>query len=141
MVEVEINKDIKQYEAKLIAGLTTRQAICLTVSGILSIGAYNTIGKYLPRDLRLYICLAFASPGLLMGWVKVYGMRFEQFLKIYLSTQILSPAIRKYKSENVFDVKTPVSIATKKKENKRRKKSVEKFNKKNKHNPEYKAYL
>lgn len=140
MIEVEVNKDIKEYSPKFIGPFTGRQAICLVVSGILSILAYNTIGRFLPKDLKMYVCFIFATPGILIGWVKIFGMPFEKFAKIYIDTQILSPAVRKYKTENTLFMPTTEEQAKMRKENKQRKKSVKKFNSKSKLKPEHIAY-
>lgn len=140
MVEVEINKDIKEYSPKLIGPFTTRQAICFTVSGIMSLITYNAIGESIPSDLKMYICFTTAAPGILIGWVKVFGMTFEKFIKLYLFTQVLPPAIRKYKTINTLYTLSPEEKSKEQKEALRRKKAVEKFNRKSKLKPEHKSY-
>lgn len=140
MVEIEVNKDIKEFSPKLVGPFTTRQTVCLIVSGILSIIAYNTVGKLVSGDLRMYLCFIAATPGILVGWVKVYGMTFENFAKLYITTQVLSPAVRKYKTENTLFVPSIEEINKVKKEDIKRKKIVDKFNKKRKLKPEHRAY-
>ncbi len=141
MIEVSINKDIQAFEPKLIGPFTTRQLICVIISAVLAILGYNTLGTFLPQDLRIVVCFVFAAPSILVGWAKPLGMKFEHFAKVIVLTYLLAPNVRKYKTVNALAYKTPAEITEEKKENERRKKAVESFNNKRNLAPEHKAYL
>lgn len=43
MLEVPIPKEVNKYEAKLVAGLTTRQTICLVIAAVQAIIVHNIL--------------------------------------------------------------------------------------------------
>ena len=103
MIEIEIPKDISKYEAKLVSSFTTRQVGCLIAAGALTIPTFLALKDVLPRDLASLLILIIAVPFILVGWVKPYGMNFEQFVKTAFVSNVLSPKKRKYVTMNVYD--------------------------------------
>lgn len=119
MIEIEIPKDIRKYETKLIGPLTTRQTICAVGACAIAF-AVSKITTFVPQDLQFFVIALPALPFLLIGWVKPYGMHFEQFVASTFVSTILSPKYRKYKTKNVYA--TYVNNDNKKKKNKNKKK-------------------
>lgn len=102
MIEIEIPKDIRQYEAKLIASFTTRQTICGSIAAIIGVGTFFLF-DFIPQDIRIFIVLVLVSPLLLCGWIKPYGMHFEKFIQSTIVTNVLAPTNRKYITKNMYD--------------------------------------
>ena len=102
MLEAPIPKDVRKYDAKLVGPFTTRQLICFLGGSALSYGIYKMIGHSMGSETVLMICSVFASPFIVMGWYKPYGMPFEKFFKSAFTSTILSPRNRKYKTRNRF---------------------------------------
>lgn len=128
MIQVEIPKDIRKYESKLIGPLTTRQTICFVIAAAIAIFLYVFVGKYVTTDVLFFIIFVAVSPALLCGWVKPYGMACEQFVATAFVSLVLSPKIRKYQTQNFFaSPKSEISAkeAERKKKYKKRKKSKE----------------
>ncbi len=103
MIEIEVPKDITKYEAKLVASFTTRQVGCLAIAGVLAVPTFLAIRDVVPRDAATLIVLILVLPFILLGWVKPYGMNFEQFVRTAFISNVLSPKKRKYVTMNVYD--------------------------------------
>lgn len=104
MVEITIPKEVTKYETKLIGNFTARQTVCIIFMVLLCVGGYNLMINFLPQDTVLAVCMVLASPFAACGWIKPYGMHFEDYAKIMLFSNILAPKNRKYKVENTFDL-------------------------------------
>lgn len=101
MVEIEIPKDIRKYDSKLIGPFTTRQTICVIIAGVVAVAAYRCLDSF-SGDLRLMISGLLAAPALLFGWYKPFGMKMEDFLRTAFVSTVLSPKKRKYKTQNIY---------------------------------------
>ena len=108
MIQVTMNKDIRDYEPKLFGIVTARQAIILAVGLMYSV----PIAVFVPaKDItaRIVIGAICIAPAILIGWIKVYGMRLDQFIWEIIKTLILTPKKRKFvvePAENSLDFKT-----------------------------------
>ena len=71
MVEVEMTKDIRDYEPKLFGLVTTRQIIVLSIG----IAYAAPIALLIPTDFanQCMIAVFLMLPMILIGWVSVYG--------------------------------------------------------------------
>lgn len=105
MIELEVPKDIRKYEAKLFGPFTTRQLICFVAACIIAFVVYKSAILLMPQDICIFFTLIIIAPLLLCGWVKVYGMPFEKFAKVAFTTTFVSPKVRKYVTENAFSDK------------------------------------
>lgn len=149
MVTVEMNRDIREFDPKIIGPFTKKQTKCV---GIMA--AYG-----LPLFMLLYrVDLTFAIvfvgltllPPFLIGWVKIRNLSFEKFIIRWFYWRIRTPRIRRYRSKPYTK---QLLIEYEKKEefrkiaamNKREFKKYEKERAKAEQivyskNPEYKAY-
>lgn len=116
MIQVEINKDVRNYKEKLIGPFSGRECVCLGIG----FGAYYLMKSIFFPNLDFadavsgYLLIACMIPAVIIGWVKFYGMYLEVFLKSVLFT-VLAPKIRRY--DNSLSVKRKM-IKTKKSKNK-----------------------
>lgn len=111
MIELEVPKDIRKYEAKLFGPFTTRQLICFIIACIVAFFVYQFVGALIPRDVIIFLIIIVDLPVLLCGWFKPYGMAFEKFAKTAFTTSFVSPAVRKYVTENAFAEKKPAPMS------------------------------
>ena len=121
MITVEVPKDVRRYEAKLIGPLTTRNtagAAIAVVSAIIVNRLLTFLG--VAPDMTTLFCIVAAIPGIGIGWLKPYEQPLEQFLISIYYTEILSPPIRKYVSENEYEECIPVQKLNKKKKKKKK---------------------
>ncbi len=102
MVEVEMTKDIRNYEPKLFGVVTVRQIICLTIGAVFAL----PLIFFLPIEdisIRVMIGMIPLIPMILIGWLKVYGMQLEKFLLQAMRSLVLTPSERKYKIQSTVD--------------------------------------
>lgn len=126
MIQIEIPRDIRRYEAKLIGPLTTRQSIFTIIGSAIAILCYTLLGE-MPMDVKCIICVTFAMPILLFGFVKPFGMKLEQFLLTAFASNVLSPRVRLYKTNNPYaKPRKPMTEKERKEKIKRQKKSKDK---------------
>ena len=104
MIEIEIPKDIRKYESKLIGPFTTRQAVCFVGGAVIAVPVFNICRQMGAFDLGSLLAICIFLPFILCGWVKVYGMTFEQFFQTFLYSEYLAPKKRKYITENIWDL-------------------------------------
>lgn len=100
MIDIRIPKEIRSYEAKFVGPLTMRQTICVAVGLIVCVFVYNICKSFIPRDLMLFILIFPAAAIFCFGWVKPYGMKFEQFFFSAVRNNFIAPRRRKYKTVN-----------------------------------------
>ena len=118
MIEIEIPKDIRKYESKLVGPLTTRQTICAVITCATAFCIYK-VTAFLPSDFRFILVGICVTPFLLLGWVKPYGMKFEQFVSTAFVSTIISPKHRKYKTINAYAPEINKDDKSKKKKKKK----------------------
>lgn len=102
MIEAQIPKDIRKYEAKLAGPFTLRQLICFILSSVVAYFAYKGISLFVSPGNAIPICMFLVSPIIAVGWVKPYGTPLEKFIKTAFISNVLSPKVRKYKTKNNF---------------------------------------
>ncbi len=119
-VEVEMNRDIREFEPKIISVFTARQLYCVGIGILYAV----PLGMMIPTGDFMYnliIMVALATPAILSGWVKIYGMYFDKFFLSVLLPYFLSPQVRKYKTENTYEtLLTEAEDDTKKKKTKKK---------------------
>lgn len=103
MIEVEIPKDISEFEPKLIGPFTKRTLLCVIAIVATSILGYTIFNKIFDNGLRIILPLFFDIPWALIAAYKPYGMKFEKYFMSQLYTTIIPPKHRKYKIENIHE--------------------------------------
>ena len=101
MVEVEMSKDIRGYDPKIIASLSLRQLIGVGIGALCAV----PVMLFLPIDMtiRIIIAVLVAAPGLACGFIRLYQMPCEVFfLKIFLPFYF-GNTHRKYINESEYD--------------------------------------
>ena len=104
MIEIKIPKEVTKYEAKLIGPFTARQCIALAIFVPIAVLTYNLARNYLSSAIAPYLCILVATPGALFGWVKPYGLKFEEFAKSVVLNGFIAPSKRVHKSESYYDL-------------------------------------
>ncbi len=101
MIEVKMPKEIRNYETHFIGMFTFRQSVCLAVTIPVCIWIFNTF-KEQSMDLACGLCVIPAVFAWLFGWLRIYGMRFEEFLAAAAVNTIIAPTKRRYETNNVY---------------------------------------
>lgn len=103
MIEIEIPKDIKEYEPKFIGPFTLRKFLGVVGSVLVMVIGYNVLKGVFDNGLKVLIPLVLATIPFLFGYYKPYGLPFEKYAIAQLNTNIIPPKVRKYKTENLFE--------------------------------------
>lgn len=99
MLEIQMPKDIKTFEPKILGPLTLRQMACLGIACTYGIPfILLTHGSIVARVM---IGLGLMLPVLLCGWLKIYNEPFEKFVKIIIINKFIKPTKRKYKISEI----------------------------------------
>jgi len=100
MLEIEMSRDIKDFQPKVAGPFTLRQIVCLLLSLAYGVPLFFILSGDIVT--RIMIALFAMVPVLLCGWFKVYDEPFEKFIKIIIYNKFVKPVKRKYKVNNEF---------------------------------------
>ena len=103
MIEVQVTKEITDYEPKLIGPFTVRQTLCLAIALPFCFVILRYLSPYLTRDVALFFVCIPAAFAWAFGWCKPYGMKMEQFLRAVYVTRFLAPIHRRYRTVNTVE--------------------------------------
>ena len=104
MIEIEMSKDIRDYEPRVVGMFTVRQIVCLCISAAYAIPIFMLLGWLgLGMTTQATVAILMAAPGIACGYVKMHGMPLEKFFVSCVLRQLLFPAKRKYVTENTLD--------------------------------------
>lgn len=101
MKVVEMNKDVRNYKDKLLGPFSTRECLCLAAGLGLSYLVKATLfpEMSLTDERMAYIVIFCMLPFGALGWIKIYGMFIEQYLRsTFIST--IAPKVRVYDNGN-----------------------------------------
>lgn len=77
-LEIEINKEILDYETQVASGLSARKFFALIGAIIVSVIINFTIGKHLPQMLTMVLYVVGIFPFFVIGFVSYNGLVGEQ---------------------------------------------------------------
>lgn len=100
MINVQMSKDIREFEPKVIGTLTRRQIIAIAAM----VAYVVPIIVVIPANwtVRLIIGAVLAFPAILCGWVKLFGVGFEEFFLHFLIPYWFKPRSRCYQMEGRY---------------------------------------
>jgi len=96
MVNVEIPREVKEYEATVAMGLSARQIISVICCLLWAVPVYLGLGQIIGQSTSIYIVLIGAIPIILIGFYKIDGIPMETYLKIVFKF-LTEPQKRVYK--------------------------------------------
>ena len=89
MIEKKLPAEISEYKSKLVFGLSTRQVIAIAGALLVCVPVGLFGRKYLSTDILMWIEMILVVPFAGWGFLKFHDMRFEDFMKAYLSMTFL----------------------------------------------------
>jgi len=134
MVMRKTQKDVGNFESKLVGPFTARQFIFIGIGTALDVLIYMFLSA-LNMDINSIIPFCFFAmvPFIALAYIKPYGMKFEEFVYEYYIYHIVAPPVRRYETHTALDdYKENLSP--------KEKKEREKFEKKMKTHKECKEY-
>ena len=101
-MEVKIPKEIRDYQESIYFGLSTRQFIFSIVAIVVAVGVYFSLRYILGTETVSWVCILCATPFAAMGYFRYNGLSFEQFIRVWIRSQIQMPQQLTYHTDNFF---------------------------------------
>ena len=101
-MEININKDIREYTEGVFFGLNMRQLICSGLAVASAVGIYFGTRDTLSNDAITYLCIAAAFPFAAIGFIKYNGMPMEKIFVAWLKDNFICPRRLNAKANNIY---------------------------------------
>ena len=102
LLEIKINKEIRDYQESIFMGLSLRQFIFAVLTVGVAIGVYFGLRNVLGMETVSWLCVVAAFPFAILGFVKYHGMTAEQFIRAYIQSEFLMPKQLTSKPTNLY---------------------------------------
>lgn len=101
-MEVKINREIREYTESMFFGLSLRQFICSLLACGCAIVLYFIFKPYFGLEITSWICILGVAPFVAIGFIKYNGMFMEEFILVWIKSEILTPKNLKFDSNNIY---------------------------------------
>ena len=101
-MEININKDIREYTEGVFFGLNLRQLICSGLAVASAVAIYFYARKTVSQEVITYLCIAAAAPFAAIGFIKYNGMPMEKIFVAWVKDNFLVPRRLTVKSNNIY---------------------------------------
>ena len=102
LIEVRINKEVRDYQESLFFGLSLRQLIFALLAVVVAVGVYFGLRNVVGSGEIGWMCVLAAFPFALGGFFTYNGMTFEKFLLAFIRSELLYPKKLVFRSENLY---------------------------------------
>ena len=104
IIEVKINKEVRNYQESLFFGLNLRQLLFSALAVAAAVAVYFSLRAVFGSvgDLGGWLCVLAACPSALCGFFQYNGLTFEQFVVAFLRSEIFCPQKLVFKSYNLY---------------------------------------
>ena len=99
-MEVKINKEIREYTESMFFGLSLRQFVFSVLACLIAVGVYFGLRPVLGLEVTSWVCILAAAPFAIAGFFTYNGMTLEQFIWVFLKSEILCAGNRPFIAEN-----------------------------------------
>ena len=115
-MEININKDIREYTEGVFFGLNLRQLVCSGLAVASAVAVYFGTREIVSKDIMTYLCIAVAIPFAAIGFIKYNGMPMEKIIVAWLKDNFIVPRKLTVKSNNIYLEALKGYVANKEKE-------------------------
>ena len=115
MAYVSIPKDLTKVKNKVAFNLTKRQLICIGAGAAVGIPVYFLTRGVLGNSTAATLMILLMLPAFLFAMYEKDGMHLEEVLLHVIRVRWMRPAIRKYETENAYEMDLSVSATKEKK--------------------------
>ena len=120
-MEVKINREIRSYSESVFFGLSMRQFFFSVIAILVAVGLYFWLTPIMGTETTSWICILGAAPFGLLGFVNYHGLTAEQFLWVWLRSEVIEPRYLRFESTNLYyEMKRNKDSAQKEKGGKKR---------------------
>lgn len=107
MAYVSVPKDLTKVKNKIIFNMTKRQIFCLLIAAIMGIPFYFLTKNFVGTSNAATGMVLLMLPAFFFALYEKDGLHLEQILMNVIRVRILRPAVRKYETENLYEMKLP----------------------------------
>ena len=102
MMEVKINREIRDSTESMFFGLSLRQFVFSLAALAVAVGLFFLLKPYFGTETVSWMCMLGAAPFAAMGFIKYNGMTAERFLVAWVRSAFLIPKVLTFKAENLY---------------------------------------
>ena len=102
VIEVRINKEVRNYQESLFFGLSLRQFLFALLAVVVAVGVYFGLRPYIGTGEIGWVCILAAFPFALGGFFSYNGMTFERFMITFVRSEFFYPKRLVFKTENLY---------------------------------------
>ena len=102
MLEVKINREIREYQENIFFGLNLRQLTFSILAIAVAVGIYFGFRNILGTETVSWLCILGAFPFGAMGFIRYNGMTAEQFAMAFVKSEFLMPKQLCFESEDLY---------------------------------------
>jgi len=116
ILEIKINKEIREYTESVFFGLSFRQFIFSILACGVAIGLYFLLNPYLGTETVSWVCVLGAAPFASFGFVNYNGMPLEKLIWAWFKSEFLIPKKLVFHPENLYYESVKLYIEKRQKE-------------------------
>lgn len=102
IVEVKINREIREYTEAMFFGLSLRRFLFSVCTCGVAVLIYFLLRPYFSLETVSWICILAAFPFAVIGFVKYNGMTAEKFIFAYVKSEFLIPKKLTFQNTNLY---------------------------------------
>ena len=102
LIEVRINKEVRDYQESVFFGLSMRQLIFALLAVLVAVGVYFGLRNIVGSGDVGWMCILAAFPFAMGGFFTYNGMTFEKFLLALIRSELLYPKKLIFRTENLY---------------------------------------
>lgn len=102
ILEVKINREIRNYTESMFFGLSMRQFVFSVLAILVAVGLYFLLKPYFGTETVSWMCILGAAPFAALGFITYHGMTAEQFLWAWLRSELLEPKALRFEASNLY---------------------------------------
>lgn len=102
-ISVPVPKDLSGIKTKVALNLTKRQIICFSLAAIVGVPLYFVTKGILGTQGAAFLMVGAMLPFFFLAMYERDGFPAEKILYFMIRQKLLTPGIRPYKSENLYE--------------------------------------
>lgn len=115
-MQIQINKEFRDYREKVYFGLSMRQLIFSFLAVGVAIVSYILLKDKLSTDTISWLCILLAALFAALGFVTYHSMTFEKFAWAWIKSEVLIPKRLVFKAESKTHIENKEMIKQNEKE-------------------------
>ena len=91
MMDIKVNREIRDYTESVFFGLSLRQFFFSALACVCAVGVYFLIKPVVGTEVISWLCILVALPFAGLGFIKYNGMPAEKIFYAWLKSEVLIP--------------------------------------------------